>query len=134
MHIQEILNEEVAQVTAPTVTFNDLNTLQVRTLLRIANGEVDVDSASEKEYDIMTDLVDLGLLDQEYQLSQRGSNAVLIAKKLGGSAEVQAARQRTQAMQNATGDVEDVEVALDTMDIDDDDVPDDDDFRFNITK
>lgn len=103
MKIQTILNEDVAPATAPSISFNDLNTLQVRTLTRIANGEVDVDSADEKEYDIMSDLVELGLLDAEYQLAQRGMNAVALAKKLGGSAEVLAARQRTQAMKSQSG-------------------------------
>lgn len=95
MRIQTLLNEDFApDAPASALSFNDLNTLQVRTLQRIASGEVDVDTADEKEYDIMADLAELGLLDDEYALSERGAKAVAIAKRLGGSAEVVAARRK----------------------------------------
>lgn len=99
MKIQTILNEDFAPAAKPRgILFSDLNTLQVRTLQRLANGEVDVDNASDNEYDIMSDLAELGLLDQDYALTQLGSKAVAIAKKLGGSAELLAARKRQEKL------------------------------------
>lgn len=58
------------------VTLADLNSLQLRTLNRIANGAVTVDTASDREFEVMEDLHALGLLNDEYELSDAG-NAVL---------------------------------------------------------
>ena len=141
MKIQNILAEEFGGAPAvaaatPSIKFNDLNTLQVRTLQRIADGQVDVDSANENEYDIMTDLAELGLLDQEYQLTKRGQNAVNIAKQLGGSAELVNARKKQQAMSNfdRTGAApDDVEVETEFSDIDGE-PEEEDEFRFDLSK
>lgn len=116
MRIQVLLNEEAFPTTS--ISFGDLNTLQVRTLLRLADGSVDIDTASEKEYDIMSDLYDLGLLDQEYNLSERGQKAVAIAQKRGGSAEVQDAKRRQERLANfdrnngsvGSNEVDDIEI------------------------
>ena len=115
MKIQTLLNEEFAANTpAQKLRFSDLNTLQVRTLLRIANGEVDVDSASEKEYDIITDLHDLGLLDDEYALAPRGLKAVEVANQLGGSAELVAARDKQGKLDSGAADraADDIEAGV----------------------
>jgi len=99
MKIQTILSENFnAMAQAQGIKFSDLNTLQVRTLQRIANGEVDVETAEEREYDIMADLAEMGLLDQEYAMTERGMKAVAIAKKLGGSSELLAAKRRGEKM------------------------------------
>lgn len=144
MKIQNILTEEfgtqVSPLQTPKLTFRDLNTLQVRTLQRIADGQVDVDSANDNEYDIMADLAELGLLDQEYQLTKSGQNAVAIAKKLGGSSELLAARKKQQSMNDfdRNGGNQDMDPpGLDNMGISDDSVPDPDDeegdeFDFNL--
>lgn len=105
MHIQDILNEDFkSNSSVPSIRFNDLNTLQVRTLLRLADGEVDIESASDSEYDVMADLADMGLLDDEYNLNERGQKAVAIAKKLGGSAEVADARARQRKYDSMDAD------------------------------
>lgn len=44
---------------------NELDTLQLRTYNRIEKGEVSLDTADEKELDIIFDLIDLGVLDQD---------------------------------------------------------------------
>lgn len=42
---------------------NQLNTLQLRTYNRIRHNEVDIDSADDRELEIILDLIDLGVLD-----------------------------------------------------------------------
>lgn len=54
------------------VTLADLNTLQLRTLKRIAGGAVTVDTASDREFEVMDDLHAMGVLDDEYELSEIG--------------------------------------------------------------
>jgi hypothetical protein len=139
MKIENILSEDFTptQTVAP-LKFKDLNTLQIRTLKRIASGQVDVDTASEKEYDIMADLHDLGLLDDEYNLSQSGDKAVKIADKLGGSYELVAARNKQQALNSfdkrnqSTVDVND-DTDTESLDFsDDDDFGDNDEFDFRL--
>lgn len=145
MKIQNILSEDfqtqVASTPAPKIKFSDLNTLQVRVLQRMADGILNVDNAKESEYDIMSDLAELGLLDQEYELTKAGLKAVDIAKKLGGSAELLAAKKKQQAMQNFDNQNSDIEpTELDGMDVDDTSVlePDDefeeDEFEFDLNK
>lgn len=141
MKIQNILAEDFGGAPAapatPSIKFKDLNTLQVRTLQRMADGQVDVDSANENEYDIMADLVELGLLDQEYQLTKAGQNAVAIAKKIGGSAELLDARKKQQAMSNfdRTGAAPD-DVEVDGVEFDDADgePEEEDEFKFDLGK
>jgi hypothetical protein len=142
MNIQNILSEDfqaqVAATPAPKIKFSDLDTLQVRVLQKIADGSLDVDTAKDSEYDIMADLAELGLLDQEYQLTKAGQKAVAIAQKLGGSAELLAARKKQQSMDTFDRDgvpALDVEVG-DTVDDDalpgDEEVEDEDEFNFNL--
>lgn len=142
MKIQNILSEDfqaqVAATPAPKIKFSDLDTLQVRVLQKLADGSLDVDAAKDSEYDIMADLAELGLLDQEYQLTKAGQKAVAIAQKLGGSAELLAARKKQQSMDTFDRDgvpALDVEVD-DTVDDDalpgDEEVEDEDEFNFNL--
>jgi hypothetical protein len=142
MKIQNILSEDfeaqVAATPAPKIKFNDLNSLQVGILQRMADGSVTVDNATDKQYDIMADLAELGLLDQEYQLTKAGQKAVAIAQKLGGSAELLAARKKQQSMDTFDRNgvpALDVEVD-DTVDDDalpgDEEVEDEDEFNFNL--
>ena len=85
MRIQQVLNEslndpldsfsaedrEPVDYKAPAidVSLEDLTSLQVRTLNRISNGLVTVDTASDKEFEIMQELEGLGLLDSEFKIS-----------------------------------------------------------------
>ncbi|BBA65444.1 predicted ORF [Xanthomonas phage XacN1] len=142
MKIQNILSEDfqaqVAATPAPKIKFSDLDTLQVRVLQKLADGSLDVDTAKDSEYDIMADLAELGLLDQDYQLTKAGQKAVAIAQKLGGSAELLAARKKQQSMDTfdrGGAPALDVEVD-DTVDDDalpaDDEVEDEDEFDFNL--
>lgn len=155
MKIQTILNEDFSQdmdagsvgdtqppaTSVPKLRFNDLSTVQVGTLQRIANGSIDVDSASESDYDTMTELADLGLLDQEYQLNDRGAKVVAIAKKMGGSSELLAARAKQAKLGQsaapqapaATDDDAGADLGGDDLGLSDDDdgAQDDYDFRLN---
>lgn len=54
------------------VTLSDLNSLQMRTLQRIASGAVTVDTASDREFEVMEDLHALGVLDDNYEISDVG--------------------------------------------------------------
>lgn len=143
MKIQNILAEDfggqVAATAAPKIKFSDLDTLQVRILQKLADGSLDVESAKDSEYDIMADLAELGLLDQEYQLTKAGQKAVAIAQKLGGSAELLAAKKKQQSMSDfdrsgaPAGDTVGVEVdgatGDDTLDFEDEG---EDEFEFNL--
>jgi hypothetical protein len=142
MKIQNILSEDfqaqVASTPAPKIKFSDLNTLQVRLLQKIADGSLDLDTIKDSDYDILVDLQALGLLDDDYQLTKAGQKAVAIAQKLGGSAELLAARKKQQSMDTFDRDgvpALDVEVG-DTVDDDalpgDEEVEDEDEFNFNL--
>ncbi len=136
MHIQTLLNEEFAPAApAVSVRYDDLSTQQVRTLQRIADGVIDVDSADEKEYDIIADLHELGLLDDEYALTKRGLAAVQIAKKLGGSAEVLQAQRRQAKLDNGPAANDDIELDVDAGVVDGDELPpveDEDEYEFDV--
>lgn len=145
MKIQNLLNEDFGTAPAvpkrPVLRLRDLNTLQVRTLLRISKGEVDVDSASDKEYEIISDLHDLGLLDDEYQLSNSGRKAVTVINQQGGSSELVDARRRAEKLKqvDATGGELEVDAPVDDVDgdapvldpVDDDEA---DEFEATIVK
>lgn len=148
MNIQNILSEEfqaqAATTAAPKIKFSDLDTLQVRVLQRMADGILNVENAKENEYDIMADLAEMGLLDQEYELTRAGQKAVDIAKQIGGSAELMAARKKQQAMsqfdhQHSTGISDDPESldGMDGMDVGPDDsagIEDEDEFEFELNR
>ena len=142
MRIQNLLSENYTPAAPEPIklTFRDLNSLQVGLLLKIANGEVDVDSANEKQFDIMSDMVEMGLLTRDYDLSPSGAKAVEIAQKTGGSAELADVRRRQDALRqnDATdprGNIQpaDVDSMVDSPEVDDpyEEVDDDDEFDFN---
>lgn len=142
MKIQNILSEDfqaqVAATPAPKIKFSDLNSLQVGILQRMADGSVTIDNATDKQYDIMADLAELGLLDQEYQLTKAGQKAVAIAQKLGGSAELLSARKKQQSMdtfdRNGVSALDvDVDDTVDDNTLPgDEEVDDEDEFNFNL--
>lgn len=86
MKILNILNEnfelDVDDDFVPTpkqpinISLSDLNSMQLRTLQRLNNGEVDIDSANDKEAEIIVDLHDLGLLDDNYEISDAGNQVL----------------------------------------------------------
>lgn len=82
MKILDILNEDfnmddsdVRTFTAPKMSLSDLNSLQLRTLERLRDGVVDMESASEKELDIILDLIDMGLVDADGNVTVSGEEA-----------------------------------------------------------
>ena len=68
-------NEEVRGFSAPKISVSDLNSLQLRTLNRLKDGVVDLDSASDKELEIIMDLIDLGLVDADGNVTDSGLEA-----------------------------------------------------------
>jgi hypothetical protein len=125
MRIEQVLNEslndpldqlaserEPVEYTAPSidVSLEDLTSLQVRTLNRISNGLVTVDTASDKEFEIMQELEGLGLLDSEYEISELGTNVLSGAKDAG-----------VTSTQSSVSD------AMVDVDLEDDELPEDDD-------
>lgn len=137
MQIQNILSEDFTPEVAPRpqLRLRDLSPAQRRTLVRVADGVVDVDSANEAEFEVISDLYSLGLLDDEYQATKMGIKAVDVIKQLNAQ-EIEAARNRDSARANFKPD--DVEpAALDTMGVSDDSVPDPDDedeFDFSVSR
>lgn len=84
MKILEILVKEnfdfgddakVKGFSAPKISVSDLNSLQLRTLNRLKDGVVDLDSASDKELEIIMDLIDLGLVDADGNVTDAGTEA-----------------------------------------------------------
>lgn len=133
MKIQNILEDvnpmAVGGEQAPTlqqsvkIRYSDLSTPEVRSLLRIADGLVDIETASEKEFDILTDLQEKGLLDSEFALTPVGINAVKKAKEFGGSAEVVRAKRRQAKLDSGKADQFDLPAVEDG---------DDEEFSFDL--
>ena len=107
---------DVKGFSAPTISVSDLNSLQLRTLNRLKDGVVDLDSASDKELEIIMDLIDLGLVDAEGNVTDAGTEA-------GETPDT-----------NVKYDGDDGEqIDVDGLDVDDfDDVDDNNDIDFNI--
>jgi len=78
MKILDVLireNFDGSRVAVPTMAVSDLNSLQLRTLGRLRDGVVDMESASDKEMDIIMDLIDLGLVDHDGNVTDAGNEA-----------------------------------------------------------
>ena len=58
--------------TAPKISVSELNSLQMRTLKRLRDGVVDLESASDKELDIIMDLIEIGLVDVDGNVNASG--------------------------------------------------------------
>ena len=71
MDIRNILNEEFDSLSR-----SELTSLQLRTLNRLNDGTVDLDSASDREADLIMELIDLGLVDDNGQLTDAGMAAL----------------------------------------------------------
>lgn len=109
---------EVKGFSAPKISVSDLNSLQLRTLNRLKDGVVDLDSASDKELEIIMDLIDLGLVDADGNVTDAG---------------IEASEKPDLNVQFGGKDQEDEE-ELDLSSIEDDDFEDydNDDIDFNI--
>lgn len=105
MRLNQILTENfdfelTDDTTDPTssidISFSDLSPQQVGVLQRMESGDLDYDLASDKDMDIMDELRDLGLLDQEWELSREGRACVQLAALGGGSHDLQVARDASE--------------------------------------
>lgn len=74
MKIQEILNENAV------LAFRDLDPMQTAVLNKIGTGRALV---SQREQDIMDNLVDLGLVDLGGDLTDQGTKALELVKRYG---------------------------------------------------
>ncbi len=61
---------------ANNISVSDLNSLQLRTLKRLQDGVVDIESASDKELDLIMELIELGLVDDDGKLTDSGLEAI----------------------------------------------------------
>lgn len=59
---------------SPLLSVSDLNSLQVRTLKRLRDGVIDMDTVSDKEFDIVMDLIDMGLVDSDGNVTVSGTD------------------------------------------------------------
>lgn len=75
MKILNILSEDLA--ASHLTSQNTLNSLELRTLKRLDNGVVDVDTASERELDLILQLIDMGLVNADGELTDGGKEAIL---------------------------------------------------------
>lgn len=88
------------------LNFNDLSPMQVAAIRGIADGRVDFENASDKMLDVMDELQDLGVLNQQYELTGMGQKAAELAQK-HGSLEKRKAQQRVQQRGKVSPDEED---------------------------
>ncbi len=125
MLIQQLLSENFTpEASFKKLRLADLNSLQRRTLQKLAAGTIDVDSANDQEVEDISGLYSMGLLDDEYNINNIGLKALELIK-MSQAREVEAARNRDLARRApASTDATDV-----TGDDDQDDVefPENDD-------
>lgn len=60
---------------APAISVSDLNSLQLRTLNRLKTNTIDLEHASDKELGIIMDLIDIGLVDSDGNVTDAGREA-----------------------------------------------------------
>lgn len=92
MNILELLNEQL-QLPSQGLSFNDLNSLHIAVLKKIANGDLSQETARPREIEVMDELSNFGLLDDTGQLTNQGQR---MAKRssMGNSAELRQVAQR----------------------------------------
>ena len=97
------------------ILFSDITPEQIGVLLKLNSGEIDIDSADERQFDVMTELRGMGIIDQDWNLSREGRAAAQHAERTGGSHDLQKARERSNAAPSEFGEDE-FEVKLGTND------------------
>jgi hypothetical protein len=106
------------------LSFSDLTPQQVGILLRMSSGDLSYDLASDTEMDMMDELRDIGLLDDEWELSREGQAAARLASETGGSHDLQKSRERA-----SMGDIDlDIDQNIDLGN--GDEFQDDEEFKF----
>lgn len=66
MKIRDLLERFEAE---NPLALNDLDSLQRRTYRRVLNGDVNIDTAEGRELDTILDLIDLGILNQDGEVT-----------------------------------------------------------------
>lgn len=94
MRIQVLLNEEA--VAPRAVTFEQLTPRQIHLLKKIHAGRIDFETMEFEDLDEVNELLHYGLVDDDYQPTERGLKALAIAK-VKGDQELDAVRQKQQA-------------------------------------
>ncbi len=78
--IKENFDFEIGQdersFSAGKISVSDLNSLQLRTLKRLQDGSVDIENASDKELDLIMELIETGLVDDDGRLTDAGLEAI----------------------------------------------------------
>lgn len=118
MKIQELLirenfdfDDDVGDVTpfkAPAISVADLNSLQLNTLNRLKDGRVSIDTASERELDVIMDLIDIGLVDADGNVTDSGEEA----------------SEKPDTNVDFDSSIDDSDVEFDDIEFDDDAAPD----------
>ena len=91
METSDILLETYVGNSKKYLDFNDLTSIQIGALRAIHDNRFDFDTASDRMLDVVTELQNLNLVDDIFDLTELGSKAVTIALQLGGSQRRQAA-------------------------------------------
>lgn len=65
------------------VAYRDLSDIQTITLMRVAAGKTEYDTASPREQGIMDELVDFGLLNMSYEPTPTGLRVAQMGQKYG---------------------------------------------------
>lgn len=92
MKLNAVLKEDGA-----VRTFRDLEPFQVAMIKKMAKGGVDFENLSPNNWATVYQLQDLGLLDQQFGLTDKGARANEIASKIGGT-DLRRARVRDQKL------------------------------------
>lgn len=82
----------------PKFSVNDLTIGQVSVIKRLANGTLNVETASDKDINTINDLVDLEILDDNTEFTELGNKIVYVITKNGGSNDTKLAGIRDRKL------------------------------------
>lgn len=82
----------------PSFSVNDLTIGQVSVIKRLSNGSLNVETASDKDLEVINDLTDLEILDDDVEFTELGNKIVSIITKNGGSAQTKIAGMRDRKL------------------------------------
>lgn len=97
MKLNAVLKEDGA-----VRTFRDLEPFQVAMIKKLAKGNVDFENLSPNNWATVYQLQDLGLVDQQFGLTNTGVRANEIASRIGGT-DLRRARTRDQMLGRTGG-------------------------------
>lgn len=99
MKTSDILLETCVGNSTMYLDFNDLTSIQIGALRAIYDNRLDFDNASERMLDVVSELQNLSLVDDTFELTDLGNKAVQLALQLGGSERRQAAARAAAKVQ-----------------------------------